>query len=86
MNLLSQLINMNENAELMDATITKLGLSDALIRLPQDTIHNATNRCLDCDRLVECAHWLSTPERPTAAPDFCGNHDLFATLTPITSD
>ena len=28
MNMLSQLINMNENAELMDATITKLGLSD----------------------------------------------------------
>ena len=86
MNLLSQLINMNENAELMDATITKLGLSEAILQLPQDAIHNATNRCLDCNHLVDCAHWLAIPERPTEAPDFCGNHELFATLTPISAE
>jgi hypothetical protein len=85
MNLLSQLINMNENAELMDATITKLGLTDAFQNLPSDTIHNATNRCLDCTHLVDCAHWLAIPERPTEAPDFCGNHDLFATLEPTVA-
>ncbi len=79
MNIINFFTRLNERAVLMDAMISKLGLTDTVASLASqpDVLRRATFRCHTCERPQECAEWLADAQDPTEAPAYCKNHDLF---------
>lgn len=80
MSVLDIFSRLTKQADLMDAMMNKLGVSDEIRNLPDHAgvLRRAANRCLSCDRADACQHWLSHEAQPDEAPSFCRNHDLFA--------
>lgn len=80
MSVLDIFSRLTKQADLMDAMMSKLHVSDEISKLPDHAgvLRRAANRCLACDRTDACQHWLSHEVAPDEAPSFCRNHDLFA--------
>jgi hypothetical protein len=82
MSILHYFVRLNEHAMLLEAMIAKLGLTGRLNALPEhkSVMKQAGNRCLACNRSMDCSDWLSSTEARTQAPRYCRNHALFAGL------
>jgi len=79
MSVLDIFSRLTKQADLMDAMIKKLGVSEQIWALPDHAgvLRRAANRCLSCDKPDACEHWLANESNPDEAPAFCRNHDLF---------
>lgn len=79
MNVLDMFSRKNWRANLIDAMISKLGLSREMRQLPGNraVMQRATQRCLHCDSSEACQQWLASADTPRSAPAYCRNHDLF---------
>lgn len=79
MTILGRFTPMNGQATLINAMISKLGLSRQMHQLPGNraVMQWAAQRCLDCSNSGACQEWLASADMPGSAPDYCRNHDLF---------
>ncbi|MCO6186442.1 DUF6455 family protein [Rhizobium sp. L1K21] len=82
MSILHYFIRANESAQLMEAMIGRLGLSQTIDSLPDqhNVMRRAATRCLHCDHPDQCAAWLAQNHAPDEAPSYCKNHDMFERL------
>lgn len=82
MSILHYFVRMNEHALLLEAMVAKLDLTKHMHGSsgPGSDMRQAANRCLACNRSMDCAEWLADAESPSRAPRFCRNHALFTRL------
>lgn len=73
---------LNRQADLLDAMMNKLGVSDQMRQLPDRAavLRRAANRCLACDQPDACRQWLTHETHREKVPSYCRNHDLFARM------
>lgn len=88
MSVLDIFTRLTKQADLMNAMMSKLGVTDEMWNLPDHAgvLRRAANRCLTCDKPDACAHWLAHEASPGEAPEFCRNHDLFQRVLKNTDD
>ena len=79
MSVLDIFSRLTHQADLMDAMMTKLGVTEKMSELPDHAgvLRRAAARCMTCEKPDACSRWLAHESQPDEAPDFCKNHDLF---------
>ena len=79
MSVLDIFSRLTRQADLMDAMMKKVGVSEEIWKLPDHAgvLRRAANRCMSCQHPDACQYWLAHEAKPDEAPDFCRNHDLF---------
>lgn len=82
MSMLEIFRRLSRQADLMDAMMNKLGVSEQMRQLPDRAavLRRATNRCLACDQPDACREWLTHETHREKAPSYCRNYDLFARM------
>ena len=78
---------LKRHAALVDRMANALGvdLEEAVLRgdMPVDAVGDAVLRCTGCTNPQNCESWLpSSDEKRNAAPGYCRNNELWATLLP----
>lgn len=87
MSILHYFVRMNEHALLLEAMVAKLELTERMDGLADraSVMRHAANRCLACNRAMDCGDWLASTESAARAPHYCRNYGLFSRLSEETA-